>query len=309
MKKDFNVNPDWYWTIRAWMIQDLHLSGLSLNVYAILHDTTKKDTWKQFEKSFLAKLTGSSKEGIRKSLKSLQSKGLIKVRSTFSTFGERLEIQVTYRHESCNASKTPQKQDSDHQQSWYPTTNKVGTHLKKEPINKKEGYAFSEEEETTLQLLKDLSINKNNLHKADDAFSSLLHAGYTPNEILNAWKIHLNNLNAKGTEKRYFTALWKFLGNDTNQTYSAIKIINSIRADQKRENRRKEIDLQRKRNEQAEEAISDLLMQNIEYRELVQKRQLLFKKALFSKKANSEFNDVCSQINCLRAKLICQLNC
>ncbi len=76
--KDSKVKPTNYITIQGWMISELKLKGNELLIYAIIYGFTQ-DGKNYFEGSlqYLADWTNSTKESVRKCLKSLVEKKLI----------------------------------------------------------------------------------------------------------------------------------------------------------------------------------------------------------------------------------------
>ena len=72
------VKNENYIVIQGWMINDLHLSGNSLFVYAIIYSFSQ-DGESSFKGSlqYLADWCNATKQGIQKNLKELLDKGLI----------------------------------------------------------------------------------------------------------------------------------------------------------------------------------------------------------------------------------------
>lgn len=73
------VRRENYLIVLGWMIADLNLKGNELLVYAIIYGFSQKEN-QSFEGSlqYLADWTNSTKQGVLKSLKSLEEKKLIK---------------------------------------------------------------------------------------------------------------------------------------------------------------------------------------------------------------------------------------
>ena len=73
------VRRENYLIVLGWMITDLNLKGNELLVYAIIYGFSQKEN-QSFEGSlqYLADWTNSTKQGVLKSLKSLEEKKLIK---------------------------------------------------------------------------------------------------------------------------------------------------------------------------------------------------------------------------------------
>lgn len=76
--KNKNINPQSYYTIQYWMINELGLKGLELNIYAIIYGFSR-DHCGAFtgSRSYLADFTNSTKAGVDKALKGLLKKNLL----------------------------------------------------------------------------------------------------------------------------------------------------------------------------------------------------------------------------------------
>lgn len=76
---DTLVNSDNYFVVSGWMINDLHLKGTSLIVYAVIYGFTQNIDRQKFSGSlkYLEEWTQSSKQAVINSLKLLLDRGLI----------------------------------------------------------------------------------------------------------------------------------------------------------------------------------------------------------------------------------------
>lgn len=78
MEKSKYIKPNSYYTIQYWMISNLELKGLELNVYAIIYGFSRDHSGSfTGSRGYLASFTNSTKAGIDKALKSLLKKGLL----------------------------------------------------------------------------------------------------------------------------------------------------------------------------------------------------------------------------------------
>lgn len=311
MKKDFTVNADWHWTINAWMIQDLHLSGLPLNIFAILYGCQKGNSYKTYEKSFLAKLTGASSEGVRKALKKLCSLSLIETRKAFSCFGERTEIKVTYKPKKTKA-KAKFNPTSTIQQSWQSPTNKVGTHLKDKELNINTEQHFrgeiilTDHENKILERLKESSVNKNYLYKAKPQFKALLDRGYSPEEIEFCWNKHQQELHNQKRKECFFTALWKWLDPKNEKKDAAIAMIKKFRIDQQIVKHKEKIRSEFKDSERKKAFEDTLLNKNEEYRRLRKKLINLAPRVIRDRNLEKDFYLLNEQLKSLREVILQQ---
>ena len=84
MEKDSLVKDENYYQISGWMLNKLHLTGISLNVFAIIYGFTQ-DGESEFSGSrqYLCDFTGTTKPTIDKALKELcESKFIVKISET-----------------------------------------------------------------------------------------------------------------------------------------------------------------------------------------------------------------------------------
>lgn len=329
MNKSYVINSEMYWKVHAWMIQDLNLKGLSLNVFAILYNSTEKR--KCFEKSFLSKMTGASTEGIRKTLKKLQAQGLIKINNIFGAYGERIEIVMLYSRtqaldearkaqyyqtlkeelakENLDTHEEPknnvENSENQHQQNGYPLptllvppTNFVGTQLNiNNNINNntyngssQPNVENSSDDALVLLQMKEMAINKNHLSRADQPYKALLQEGFKSKEILNAWQEHQRLMNLDGREARYYTALWKWLSQDkTNKDSARRQLIEQRNLALRKQQQRMREQLLVQRENQIEQE-RRILNSNAEYVSLKQKMLEYYRKALFSLEARQTFD-------------------
>ena len=73
---------DSYCTIQGWMIEDLHLAGNELIVYATIYGFCRDgQNWYKLSQDYVAKWAGITTRGLRKILTSLKEKGLLRMRN------------------------------------------------------------------------------------------------------------------------------------------------------------------------------------------------------------------------------------
>lgn len=73
---------DSYCTIQGWMIEDLHLGGNELIVYATIYGFCRDgQNWYRLSQDYVAKWAGITTRGLRKILTNLKEKGLLKMRN------------------------------------------------------------------------------------------------------------------------------------------------------------------------------------------------------------------------------------
>lgn len=76
--KNKNINPQSYYTIQYWMINELGLKGLELNIYAIIYGFSRDHSGVFMgSRNYLATFTNSTKAGVDKALKGLLKKNLL----------------------------------------------------------------------------------------------------------------------------------------------------------------------------------------------------------------------------------------
>ena len=72
---------DSYCNIQGWMIEDLHLGGNELIVYAVIFGFCRDgSSWYKLSQEYVAKWCGITTRGLRKILKSLEEKGLLLIK-------------------------------------------------------------------------------------------------------------------------------------------------------------------------------------------------------------------------------------
>jgi len=84
------VKNENYYVVQGFMVNDLHLKGIELVIYAIIYGFTQEQN-KQFDGSlsYLMAWTNSTKQGVIKARNSLIDKGLIiKIGNGFATTGK-----------------------------------------------------------------------------------------------------------------------------------------------------------------------------------------------------------------------------
>ena len=85
-----------YITIQGWMISDFGLKGNSLLIYAIIYGFSQAENCKfTGSLNYLATWTNSTKQGVIKSLKTLQEKGLINKEESFSNGVKNVKYYTT----------------------------------------------------------------------------------------------------------------------------------------------------------------------------------------------------------------------
>jgi len=71
-----------YCTIQGWMIEDLHLGGNELIVYATIYGFCRDgQNWYRLSQDYVAKWAGITTRGLRKILTNLKEKGYLQMRN------------------------------------------------------------------------------------------------------------------------------------------------------------------------------------------------------------------------------------
>ena len=202
------VNSENYITIQGWMINDLHLSGNSLLVYAIIYGYSQ-DGESSFKGSlqYLADWCNATKQGIQKNLKELLDRCLISKQEHIINNQKFCEYSCI----PCNKVAYPMQQSC--------INNIEDTIDKKEKLNNK---LFSTEDS------KPKRVKKANLYeKCNDYIMQ-----YTNNVVLQEklkTYLTLRLEIAKGDSKPFYYNMWPPIINELDElakdTNTAVKIV------------------------------------------------------------------------------------
>lgn len=72
-----NIRDDSYYVVHRYMVEDLHLKGIELSVYAIIYEFSQNKQKFDRSRKYLADWCGSSKQSVDNALKSLCKKGFL----------------------------------------------------------------------------------------------------------------------------------------------------------------------------------------------------------------------------------------
>lgn len=107
-----------YFQVSGWMVNELHLKGSELCVYAIIYGFTQDgDNWFEGTRQYLAEFTGISRTAVDGVLSRLQEKGLIEKKEIFRNGVKFNNYKVAPLQETC----TPPSKKLVHplQETWH----------------------------------------------------------------------------------------------------------------------------------------------------------------------------------------------
>lgn len=201
---------DSYTTIQGWMIEDLQLGGNELIVYAVIYGFCRDgSSWYKLSQEYVAKWCNITTRGLRKILKSLEEKGLLKIKyhgkgevSEYKTLKPDDE-EVEEQSSASTGTKFRQYRNSvppvEEQSSAYTSNNNIynNNYNNTKEINKESQL------ESDFEELWKLYPRKRGKDKAFKAYKKAVKEGATNEEIRQGILNLIEDIRKNKTEERF----------------------------------------------------------------------------------------------------------